>query len=186
MKALLAIMALQSALQAVEVTYQPYIQPGDLSSFGSSDQMVVAWQTDEASPNANSYAIRYGTNAGLENAVEIHPSGRVVDNYLSVDPLFSAFPIPTAYGPYADYYGLLTGLKYDTQYYYRVSGPGLPPAGFTSYFRTRTRKSHFSFQVQGDEGYYPGIPNTSPARAGDSPCSWQAGRCVALASPTTS
>ena len=38
----------------------------------------------------------------------------------------------------------------------------MPAGGFTASFRTRIRKGHFSFQVQGDEGYYPGIPNTSP------------------------
>src|SRR5215472_520003 len=156
----LAITALTSGVQGLEVTYPPYIQPGDAASFGPTDQMVVAWQTDETGPSNTAYVIRYGMEADLEHAVEMHPTGRVVDNYLSVDPLFSAFPISTAYGVHTDYYGVLAGLKYDSRYYFRVSGPGLPPGGFTSSFRTRSRESRFSFQVQGDEGYYPGIPNT--------------------------
>jgi hypothetical protein len=156
----LAITALTSGVQGLEVTYQPYIQPGDAASFGPTDQMVVAWQTDETGPSNTAYVIRYGMDADLEHAVEMHPTGRVVDNYLSVDPLFSAFPISTAYGAHTDYYGVLAGLKYDSRYYFRVLGPGLPPGGFASSFRTRSRKNRFSFQVQGDEGYYPGIPNT--------------------------
>lgn len=160
-RVLFAITALASAVQALEVTYQPYIQPGDVASFGPTDQMVVAWQTDETSPTTSAYVIQNGMDADLDHAVEIHPTGRVVDNYLSADPLFSSFAISTAYGAHTDYYGVLTGLKYDSLYYYRISGPGMPAGGFTSSFHTRSRESRVSFQVQGDEGYYPGIPNTA-------------------------
>lgn len=34
-------------------------------------------------------------------------------------------------------------------------------------FRTRTRQSHFSFLVQGDEGFFPAVPNSNPARLVD-------------------
>ena len=40
----LAITALTSGVQGLEVTYPPYIQPGDAASFGPTDQMVVAWK----------------------------------------------------------------------------------------------------------------------------------------------
>lgn len=42
------------------VTYKPYIQPGDNGPFGAKDQMVVAWQTNEASPNASAYSVEFG------------------------------------------------------------------------------------------------------------------------------
>ena len=149
-------------LSAQQVTYQPYIQPGDAAGFGAADQMVIAWQTNQVTPNAGAYLIFYGTDSELKHATQIHPTGRVVDNYLSADPVLAALSIPTAYGAHTDYYALLSGLKYDTRYYYRVTGPGLPAAGFSASFQTRTQQDHFSFLVQGDEGYYPGIPKANP------------------------
>jgi len=44
------------------VTYKPYIQPGDNGPFGAKDQMVIAWQTDEASPNPGVFTVRFGTS----------------------------------------------------------------------------------------------------------------------------
>jgi len=155
-------MLLAAGLSALEVTYQPYIQPGDSGPFGPADQMLVAWQTDESMPNPAAYVVRYGSDPDLKHAVEIHPAGRIVDNYLTADPVFASLSIPTAYGAHTDYYAVLTGLHYDTRYYYSVSGPGLPAAGFTASFSTRTRQDHYSFQIQGDEGYYPGIPKVHP------------------------
>jgi len=149
-------------LNAQQVTYQPYIQPGDAGGFGAADQMVIAWQTNEVTPNAAGYLILYGTDPNLKHAAQIHPTGRVVDNYLFADPVLAALSVPTAYGAHTDYYALLSGLKYDTRYYYQVTGPGLPAAGFSASFQTRTQQDHFSFLVQGDEGYYPGIPKASP------------------------
>jgi len=150
------------ALSAQQVTYQPYIQPGDTSGFGPADQMVIAWQTNELNPNTAAYLVVYGTDPNLKHSAQIHPTGRVVDNYLSADPVLAALSIPTAYGAHTDYYALLSGLKYDTRYYYSVTGPGLPAAGFSASFNTRTQQDHFSFQVQGDEGYYPGFPSAGP------------------------
>jgi hypothetical protein len=92
-------------------------------------------------------------------------SGRVVDNYLAADP---ALPVPpTAPGPRVNYTAVLDDLDFDTTYYYRVSGPGLPAPGFTASFKTRTRSHRFSFLVQGDEGFFPAVPNSSPARIAD-------------------
>src|ERR1700730_14748488 len=150
------------ALSAQQVTYQPYIQPGDSSGFGPTDQMVIAWQTNAQNPNPAGYQVLYGTDPNLKHATQIHPTGRVVDNYLSADPVLAALSIPTAYGAHTDYFALLSGLKYDTRYYYSVTGPVLPAAGFSASFKTRTQQDHFSFQVQGDEGYYPGFPSTGP------------------------
>src|SRR5882672_10932369 len=42
------------------VTYKPYIQPGDNGPFGAKDQMVVAWQTDESSPNPGAFTVQFG------------------------------------------------------------------------------------------------------------------------------
>jgi hypothetical protein len=159
---------LPSVLNAQAVTYLPYIQPGDAGPFGPSDQMVIAWQTNETTPNAKAFSVWVGGDAAFKEAIQVPVVGRVVDNYLAADPsTFGALVIPTAHGAHTDYYALVSGLKYDTQYFYRVTGPGLPADGFTASFRTRTRHHHFSFQVQGDEGYYPGIPNTNPVQVAD-------------------
>src|SRR6202011_3240086 len=62
---LLIVMAgatLAPAAFSQQVTFAPYIQLGDNGPFGPTDQIVLAWQTDEASPEASAYK------------VEIHPS----------------------------------------------------------------------------------------------------------------
>ena len=147
-------------VHALSITYRPYIQPGDNGPFGRKDQMVVAWQTDEASPSPAAFTVEYGhTMADLHSATV---SARVVDNYLSADSQFAGLVLPFRYGAHSDYVAVLSDLRYDETYIYRVTGPGLPASGFVSSFHTRTRGSHFVFQVQGDEGYYPNIPGTSP------------------------
>ena len=153
--------AAHAAAQATPtVVYQPYIQPGDAGPLGASDQMVVAWQTDEAAPSASAYTVSFGKDGsyGLSAA----PAGRTVDNYLAADPQFGALALPNPTGAHSNYYAVLKGLDFDTVYSYKVSGPGLPPGGFVGTFRTRKTGSRFSFQVQGDEGFYPGIPGQAP------------------------
>src|SRR5579872_1484981 len=153
---------------ATVVTFQPYVQQGDAGPFGASDQKIVAWQTNETTPDPAAYSVLLADDPSFKKATHVSPSGRVVDNYLAADPAtFGSLVIPTAYGAHTDYYAVLTGLKYDTEYFYQVTGPGLPAEGFTASFRTRTQHNHFSFQVQGDEGYYPGIPNTTPVHVAD-------------------
>jgi uncharacterized repeat protein (TIGR01451 family) len=145
------------------VTYKPYIQPGDNGPFGAKDQMVVAWQTDEASPNPGAFTVQFGKNVSYGQSVT--PQGRVVDNYLSADP---ALPVPpTASGPHSNYTAVLKGLEYNTTYFYRVSGPGMPSDGFAAHFRTRKRGDEFSFLVQGDEGFFPAEANSNPPRLAD-------------------
>jgi hypothetical protein len=141
------------------VTFLPYIQPGDNGEFGATDQMLVAWQTNEKSPNPSAFKVEFGPNP---NALvkQAFVSGRVVDNYLSVDPQFAALNIPTAYGAHTDYSAVLSGLEYDHDYYYRVSGPGIPNGQQLAHFHARKRGNNFSFQVVGDEGFYPFIPNS--------------------------
>ncbi|MBA3922237.1 MAG: fibronectin type III domain-containing protein, partial [Nostocaceae cyanobacterium] len=137
--------------------YQPYIQPGDASSFGSQDQIVIAWQTNESQPHPSNYKVEFSTNSKSKTVV---PVGRVVDNYLAAD---SALPVPpTATGPRTNYYALLPNLQYNTNYTYRVTGLGLPKAGFQSTFHTRKQTSPFSFQVMGDEGFFPADPSNKP------------------------
>jgi hypothetical protein len=61
--AVLALVAvffsLSAGTAAQNVTYKPYIQPGDNGPFGAKDQMVIAWQTDEVSPNPAAFTVQY-------------------------------------------------------------------------------------------------------------------------------
>jgi hypothetical protein len=158
-----AFFSLPSVAAGQNVTYKPYIQPGDNGPFGAKDQMVIAWQTDEASPNPGAFTVRFGTSVSYSQTVM--PQGRVVDNYLSADP---ALPVPpTASGPHSNYAAVLNGLEYNTTYFYQVSGPGMPSRGFSAHFHTRKRGEEFSFLVQGDEGFFPVEPNSSPLRIAD-------------------
>src|SRR5260370_22108911 len=145
------------------VTFKPYIQPGDNGPFGPADQMVIAWQTDEVSPNPGAFTVQFGKTVSYGQSVT--PQGRVVDNYLSVD---SALPVlPHASGPHSNYAAVLKGLDYNTTYFYRVTGPGMPSGGFAASFHTRKRGDEFSFLVQGDEGFFPDVPNSNPPRPVD-------------------
>jgi hypothetical protein len=140
------------------VTYKPYIQPGDNGPFGASDQIVVAWQTSEGSPNTSAYSVEFGTSVSYGRTVT--PQGRVVDNYLAADP---SLPVPpTASGAHSNYSAVLADLEYNTTYFYRVNGPGMPTGGFAASFHTRKRGDDFSFIVQGDEGFFPVIPGNPP------------------------
>jgi len=148
---------------AQNVTYKPYIQPGDNGPFGAKDQMVIAWQTDEVSPNTSAYSVEFGRTTGYGR--KLTPQARIVDDYLAADP---ALPVPpTASGAHSNYSAVLRGLEYDAIYFYRVKGPGLPTSGFTASFHTRKRGDDFSFLVQGDEGFFPVVPNANPPRLSD-------------------
>ncbi|HYK58805.1 MAG TPA: metallophosphoesterase [Bryobacteraceae bacterium] len=57
---------------------------------------------------------------------------------------------------------MLTGLNYDTTYYYSVTGPGISSAAS---FRSRTKSGQFSFLVEGDEGFFPAEPGSPPTMA---------------------
>ena len=50
------------------LTYKPYIQPGDNGLFGAKDQIVVAWQTNEATPKASAYSVEFGTSVSYGRA----------------------------------------------------------------------------------------------------------------------
>src|SRR5262245_10708991 len=156
----LLVCAMSAAPSAQTVTFRPYIQPGDNGPFGPKDQMIVAWQTNEVQPNAAAYSVQFGPS--LSQLTSAPLSGRVVDDYLSADPQFSALTLPFKYGAHVNYAAVLAPLDYATNYVYRVTGPGMPAGGFVSSFHTRKRDGHFVFQVQGDEGYYPNIPGTNP------------------------
>jgi len=145
-----------------QVTFAPYIQLGDSGAFGATDQIVIAWQTDEASPKASAYKVELLQAKSGRHVVDAVPAARVVDNYLAADPSLPA--VAGAYGAHSNYTAVLRELKYDTEYRYRVTGPGLPATGFTATFHTRTRGPVFSFAVTGDEGFFPGAPNSNPAR----------------------
>lgn len=139
-----------------QVTYKPYVQPGGEGSFGPHDQMVIAWQTDESAPSS-AYSVEFEGPGGVGGSVRV--AGRVIDNYLAADP---SLPVPpTAPGPRVNYTALIAGLDFDTDYAYRVRGPGLPAEGFRASFHTRKTGGTFSFLVQGDEGFFPGETSSS-------------------------
>jgi len=149
---LAALMAASAAVAGTTVTYAPYIQPGDAGPLEDRDQIVVTWQTNETVPNPSAYLVQFGLGDNLYESVT-QPSGRVVDNYLAADP---SLPVPpTSYGAHTNYTAVLRNLMPNAVYSYRVTGPGLPPGGFTSWFPTRKTGDHFAFTVMGDEGYFP-------------------------------
>jgi hypothetical protein len=162
MRFAIATLALLAAplLSAQHVTYFPYLQLGDNGPLGATDQVVVAWQTDEAKPNPRAYHVDFGVTTHYGQTATA--AGRIVDNYLAADPALPV--IPTAYGAHTNYLAILPGLRFDTAYFYRVTGPGLPASGFTASFRTRKKTPSFSFAVEGDEGSFPPIPNAQPPR----------------------
>jgi hypothetical protein len=151
--------ALAPAVFGQQVTFSPYIQLGDNGPFGPTDQVVIAWQTDATSPKRSACKVEFQASERFPRSVT--PKGRVIDNYLAADP--SLPTIPGAYGAHSNYTAVLTGLSYDTQYKYRVTGPGMPTGGFASSFHTRKLGHVYSFVVVGDEGYFPTVPNSDPA-----------------------
>jgi len=162
--AAMVLVAVTTAVSAQQVTFAPYLQLGDNGPFGPTDQIVIAWQTNESAPNPSAYKVEFEA-AGHSHSGAVTPSGRVVDNYLAADP---ALPVvPGAYGPHTNYVAVLRGLRYETTYQYRVTGPGMPSNGFSASFSTRKRGPFFSFAVEGDEGFYPVVPNSTPARIVD-------------------
>src|ERR1700674_3356059 len=125
----LALLGLSAdSLWAQVVTFPPYIQTGDNGSFGPKDQMIVTWQTDESHPAPNAYAVEFGETLSTLEPAPI--SARVVDNYLSADPQFSALVLPFRYGAHSNYTAVLSDLESATAYVFKVTGPGLPPGGF--------------------------------------------------------
>ena len=110
---LIAGVALTPAVLGQKVTFAPYIQLGDSGAFGPSDQIVIAWQTDETSPNPSAYKVQFQSDKS-DGDGSVNPQARVVDNYLAADPALPA--IPGAYGAHANYTAVLSGLKYDTIY----------------------------------------------------------------------
>src|SRR6202011_2129166 len=100
-----------------QVTFVPYIQLGDNGPFGPTDQIVLAWQPNETSPNASAYKVELqraddDRRFGGDRRVVVVPKARVVDNYLAADPSLPA--VAGAYGPHSNYTAVLGGLKYNT------------------------------------------------------------------------
>lgn len=156
---IIASLSLQSfSSSQVKVTYQPYIQPGDTLPKATKSQMVIAWQTNESQPHPEAYQVNFGAKGKYNHRVV--PQGRIVDNYLAADP---KLPVPaTATGPRTNYYALLPNLAFNTEYSYRVSGAGFTKTGFLATFHTPKEDAPFSFQVMGDEGFFPPDPDRKP------------------------
>ena len=91
---IVASAALSPAVFGQQVTFAPYLQLGDNGPFGPTDQIVVAWQTDEASPKASAYKVEFRQSQSGESEIRqshgdrhaVVPKARVVDNYLAADP----------------------------------------------------------------------------------------------------
>src|SRR5579863_10235888 len=79
------VVLVPAAFAQQQVTFAPYIQLGDNGPFGFTDQIVVAWQTNESTPNPSAYKVEF-SESGKGHHHSITPSGRVVDNYLAADP----------------------------------------------------------------------------------------------------
>src|SRR5260370_21621519 len=58
--ALVVVFSLAPRGAGQNVTYKPYIQPGDNGPFGTQDQMVIAWQTHEAAPHPAAFTRQFG------------------------------------------------------------------------------------------------------------------------------
>ncbi len=43
----------------------------------------------------------------------------------------------------------------------------MPAGGFRAFFHTRKQSDQFSFLVEGDEGFFPSVPGSNPARLAD-------------------
>jgi len=142
----LASVALVQIASGQQVTYFPYIQLGDSGPLGATDQVVIAWQTNETTAGGG-YQVSFGTTTNYGTTVA--RSARVVDNYVAADPTLPVSPF--SYGAHSDYTAILSGLSFDTTYFYMVTGPGMPAAGFKASFHTRKKGSVFSFAVEGDK-----------------------------------
>lgn len=57
--AVMVCIALAPAAFGQQVTFSPYIQLGDNGTFGPADQIVIAWQTDETTPNTSAYKVEF-------------------------------------------------------------------------------------------------------------------------------
>src|SRR6202035_4110311 len=112
--------AFAPAVFGQQLTFAPYLQLGDNGPFGPTDQIVIAWQTDESSPKTSAYKVELQATGG-ERRIVVIPKARVVDNYLAADPSLPA--VAGAYGAHSNYTAVLSDLTYDTEYQYRVSGP---------------------------------------------------------------
>jgi uncharacterized repeat protein (TIGR01451 family) len=156
--ALLASVTFVQLASGQQVTFFPYVQLGDNGPLGATDQVVIAWQTNATTP-AGSYQVNFGTTNSF--GATVTPSARVVDNYVAADPTLPVSPF--SYGAHSNYTAILSGLSFDTTYFYSVTGPGMPVSGFTASFHTRKKTSVFAFAVEGDEGYFPVVPNSNPA-----------------------
>jgi uncharacterized repeat protein (TIGR01451 family) len=155
--AVLAV-AFAQCMSAQQVTFLPYLQPGDNGPFGAADQIVIAWQTNETTPGGG-FQVRFGKSS--KYGATVNPLARVVDNYIAADP---SLPVsPFSYGAHSNYTAVLTGLDFDSTYYYEVTGPGMPSGGFAASFHTRRQGDVFAFAVEGDEGFFPVVPSSSPA-----------------------
>ncbi len=79
--AILACLPFVQLASGQQVTFPPYIQPGDNGPFGPTDQIVIAWQTNETTPGGG-YQVNLGTTTSYGSSVT--PSVRVVDTSLPI------------------------------------------------------------------------------------------------------
>src|ERR1700731_2025335 len=86
--AIMVAVAFAPAVFGQQVTFAPYIQLGDNGPLHATDQIVVAWQTNETSPKASAYKVEVQQSYGGWRSVV--PQVRVIDNYLAADAALPA------------------------------------------------------------------------------------------------
>ena len=89
--------------------------------------MVVAWQTNETAPKTSAYKVEVWKQGGRKRVVPPQAAWSTT----IWQPIRRCRRFPEAYGAHSNYTAVLSGLAYDTEYQYRVTGPGLPAGGFS-------------------------------------------------------
>ncbi len=110
---------------------QPYLQPGNVSTLRKEGKVLI-WQTDSI---PGKYKVEFGLGP-LEQSVTTAKLSFVTLHLNNKTTLL--------------YRAVLTGLKFDSEYSYRVSLNGKPIA--EGLFATRTKKPQTKFAVFGDCG----------------------------------
>src|SRR5262252_8928193 len=89
---LVSLGTMMSLASGQPATYSPYIRPGDNGPFGPTDSIVVAWQTNESTPNIKAYTVQHGTTPSYGQTATV--AARVVNNYLAADSSLPTVPTP--------------------------------------------------------------------------------------------
>lgn len=132
--AVLSLLAFWLTTAAQQVLVPPYLQPGNHPDF-SSEGKVIIWQTDSI---AASYVVQYAAGGSFDPSVKTM-TAQVAINQLQLGGKTTLL-----------YRSVLSKLKFDQEYVYRVLHNGAEITKQT--FRTRSKKPQTRFAVFGDCG----------------------------------